>query len=97
MLLPIDLLPSDVLIRRPFHVSLLKRCHAVPLNINHPPVLHLSSPHCPLLESMLDRILVKRGNKAVSLVLIKWTGIDAAQATWEFLSELQQWFPSFHR
>lgn len=72
------LLPSDVLIHPTFHVSQLKRCHAVPNSISHPPVLHLSIPHCPLPEAILDRRMVKKGNKATTQVLIKWTDIDVA-------------------
>lgn len=89
------LLPKDVLIHPTFHVSQLKKCCAVPMSFNHPPVLHLSSPFFPEPESVLDRRMVKRGNKAVGQVLIKWTDLDAAQATWEFVSELHTRFPDF--
>ncbi|XP_075085206.1 uncharacterized protein LOC142168430 [Nicotiana tabacum] len=89
------LIPADVLIHPTFHVSQLKKCHEVPTNINHPHVFHLSSPYCPLHEQVLARRMVKRGNKVVVQVLVKWTGIDVYQATWEYVSELQHRFPSF--
>ncbi|KAH0691202.1 hypothetical protein KY290_019433 [Solanum tuberosum] len=89
------LLPADVLIHPTFHVSQLKKCHEVPTVLNHPPVLHISSPYCPLPEAILERRLIKRGNKVVCQVLVKWLGIDTAQATWEILTELQHRFPSF--
>ncbi|XP_059295620.1 uncharacterized protein LOC132048955 [Lycium ferocissimum] len=39
------------------------------------------SPYCPNPEAVLDRRLVKRGNKAVAQVLVKWSDLDAADAT----------------
>lgn len=89
------LLPTDVLIHHTFHVSQLKKCHEVLYVINYPPVFHLSSPYCPMPEGVLDRRLVKRGNKVVVQVLVKWTAIDFSQATWEYLSDIQHRFPSF--
>lgn len=90
------LLPADVLIHPMFHVSQLKKCYEVLTIINHPPILHLSSPYCPSPESILERRMVKKGNKAVCQVLVQWTGLDASQATWEFLYELQHRFPALH-
>lgn len=34
-------------------------------------------------ESMLERRMVKKGNRAVTQWLIKWKGEDIAEATWE--------------
>lgn len=90
------LLTKDVLIHPTFHVSQLKKCYAVPMSFNHPPVLHLSSPFCLEPGDVLDRRMVKRDNKALGQVLIKWTDLEAAQATWEFVSELRTRFPDFH-
>ncbi|XP_075087528.1 uncharacterized protein LOC142169554 [Nicotiana tabacum] len=90
------LLPADILIHPTFHVSQLKRCLEIPTIINYPPVFHLSSPYCLLSESVLERRMVKRGNKVVCQVLVKWTCIDIAQATWEYLTELQHRFRAFH-
>ncbi|XP_075078669.1 uncharacterized protein LOC142164595 [Nicotiana tabacum] len=90
------LLPTDVLIHPTFHVSQLKKCLEVPTTINHPPVFHLSSPYCLTPEYILERRMVNKGNKVVWQVLVKWAGIDALQATWEYMSELQHRFPAFH-
>ncbi|XP_070011785.1 uncharacterized protein [Nicotiana sylvestris] len=89
------LLPTDVLIHPTFHMSQLKKCHEVPATISHPHVLHLSSPYYLEPEGILSRRLVKKGNKAACQVLVKWSGVDAAQATWEYLTDLQHRFPSF--
>lgn len=72
------LLPADVLIYPIFHVSQLKRCMEVPTIIAYPPVFHLSSPYCPTPEAILERRLVKKGNRAVGQVLVKWSGVDAS-------------------
>lgn len=40
--------------------------------------------------------MVKKGNKIVCQVLVKWIGIDATHSSWEYLSELQYRFPAFH-
>lgn len=69
------LMPADVLIHPTFRVSQLKKRHELPLVITHPPMFHLSSPYCPTPEAILERRLVKRGNRAVDQVLVKWTGI----------------------
>lgn len=89
-------MPSDVLIYPTFHVSQLKRCLEVLIVINHPSVFRLSSPYCPDPEAVLERRLVKKGNKVVGQVLLKWFSIDVNQATWEFVSELKHIFSPFH-
>ena len=91
------LLPFDVLIHHIFHVSQLKRWYEVPRDISHPLVLQLSSPYCPTPDTILERRLVKKGNKVVCQVFVQWLGLEADQATWEYLSELQHRFPSFQR
>lgn len=85
---------ENAIIHLIFHVSRLKRCHELPVVITHPLVCHLSSPYCPTSETILD--IVKRGNKVVSQVLVKWFGISTNQDTWEFVNEMQSRFLSFH-
>ncbi|XP_070029799.1 uncharacterized protein LOC142170175 [Nicotiana tabacum] len=89
------LLPADILIHHTFLVSQLKKYHEVPAVINHPPVFHLSSPYSPFPEDVLARRMVKKGNKVVVQVLVKWTDIDPAQSIWEYLLELQYIFLTF--
>ena len=79
----LDLLASS-LIHPTFHVSQLKAF--VP---DHTLVFS-ELPHQVQLdteevqpEEILDHRLVKKGNRAVPQVLIKWTDVPAASATWE--------------
>ncbi|VFQ82081.1 unnamed protein product [Cuscuta campestris] len=66
------------------------KCHQVPAVITHPPVVHLSHPHCPTPIRILERRLVKKGNKAVTQVLVEWSGLGKEYSTWEYLTALQQ-------
>ena len=45
--------------------------------------------------AILDNRTVKRGNRAVTQVLVHWTNSFPNYATWEFLYDLQQKFPKF--
>ncbi|XP_047252063.1 uncharacterized protein LOC107842928 isoform X1 [Capsicum annuum] len=76
------LLPSSVKIHPTVHVSLLKRCYEVPSTITCPPTVDLANPNCPHPESALQRRMVKKGNKAVAQVLVKWLDIPTNAATW---------------
>ena len=44
-------------------------------------------------EAILDRRLVKKGNHAIPQVLIMWTTLSPASATWEDFYVVQQRFP----
>ncbi|OIT19786.1 hypothetical protein A4A49_52345 [Nicotiana attenuata] len=77
------LLPATVQIHPIVHVSLLKKFHVIPDHISYPPVL------------VLQGRMVKKGNKAVAQVLVKWQGIPADDATWEYYNELKIRFPHF--
>ena len=88
-------LPPSSLIHPTFQVSQLKAF--VP---DHNPEFSVL-PHQAQLdaadivpEAMLDRCLVKKGNHAVPQVLIKWTNVLAASATWEDFYMIQARFPS---
>lgn len=76
-------------------MSLLKRCYEAPSQISYPPTLDLASPYCPNPEAILQRRMVKKGNKAVAQVLVKWQGLPNEAATWEFATVLHTWFPAF--
>ena len=87
-------LPASSLIHPTFHVSQLKAF--VP---DHTPVFS-ELPHQVQLdaeevqpEDILDRRLVKKGNRVVPQVLIKWTNVPAASATWEDYYVIKTMFP----
>ena len=87
-------LPSEVQIHDIFHVSQLKKAVGyqgpfVPLPVNSQQQLKWE----PL--AVLDRKLVKRGNRAEAQLLIHWKHLSPAEATWEFASEIRKRFPSF--
>uniref|UniRef100_A0A0A8ZMG0 Uncharacterized protein n=1 Tax=Arundo donax TaxID=35708 RepID=A0A0A8ZMG0_ARUDO len=88
-------LPPHALIHPVFHVSQLKP--SVP---DYTPV-YAEIPVLPNVEAadiqpeaILDRRLVKKGDSAVTQVLIQWTGLPAAMATWEDYYALKTRFPS---
>ncbi|KAF3626532.1 hypothetical protein FXO37_30327 [Capsicum annuum] len=64
------LFPADVKIHLAVHVSLLKKCYELPATISYPPTLDIAHSHCPSPESILQRRMVKKGNKVVSQVLV---------------------------
>lgn len=88
-------LPTDSKIHNIFHVSQLKS--VIP---DHSPVFHdvsklvnLSSSSTEL-ETILDWRLVKKGNKAIPQVLIKWKYFPATTATLEDNYVIKQKFPA---
>jgi hypothetical protein len=87
-------LPADSKIHNVFHVSQLK-----PFLADYSPVyseLPVSTDievAAATPEVVLQRRLVKKGNSAVPQVLIKWTGLPEASATWEDYNVLHQRFP----
>lgn len=46
-------------------------------------------------EKILARKMVKRQNRAVTQVLVKWVNQGEEEATWEFLYDLKKKFPNF--
>ena len=88
-------LPEGSLVHPVFHISQLK-----PFTPNYTPVY----TQLPLLadlsatelepESVLDRRLVKKGNRAIPQVLVKWANIPQASATWEDLYVVMRRFPT---
>lgn len=47
-------------------------------------------------EDVLKRRMVKRGNRTVTQVLIKWKGKDVTDTTWEDFQLLKERFPRFN-
>lgn len=89
----LDLLPESLL-HPVFHVSTLKKKlgHSVSPFSTLPPVdRHGDFQHAPVQIS--EGHLVKRRGRAVSEVLVRWSGSSADDDTWELLWSLQNQFP----
>ena len=48
------------------------------------------------LQLIMDRSTVKRGNRAVTKVLVKWKHQLIEDATWEFFYDLKMTYPTFN-
>ncbi|KAJ0920389.1 putative nucleotidyltransferase, Ribonuclease H [Helianthus annuus] len=85
-------LPPTAQIHHTFHVSLLKKAQGSLI-----PTADLPQGPRFVLQprAVLDRQLVKRGNKAAMKVLIHWEGLPMTDASWEFLEDVQARFPDF--
>lgn len=44
-------------------------------------------------EQVLDRRLVKKGNRAITQVLVKWCNLPTEASTWEDFQVVQERFP----
>lgn len=88
-------LPNSSRIHPVFHVSLLKKATGPPPTgpIELPESIQPAPAH---LVAILDRKMVKRGNRAATKVLVQWSGLPLTEATWEFLYELRQRFPTLN-
>lgn len=87
-------LPSYSRIHPVFHVSQLKRLVGeVTSTTQLPTILQETVEKVP--ECCLGRKMVKRQNRAATMVLVKWRDESEDTATWEFLYELQKKFPNF--
>lgn len=77
-------LPQHSLVHPLFHVSQLKPFtpNYTPVFAELPTITDLSTAEL-LPEQVLDRRLVKKGNRAIPQVLIKWSKLPVHAATWE--------------
>jgi hypothetical protein len=89
-------LPADVQVHHVFHVSQLKSflpCYS-PVFTTLPTMSDMSQGEI-VLEHVLDRRMVRKGNHAIiTQVLVQWTGLPKATATWEDYSVVKTRFPS---
>jgi hypothetical protein len=87
-------LPDSSQVHPVFHVSQLK-----PYTAQYTPVFNTLPvvPHLDVAELepevILERRLVKKGNAAITQVLVKWSQLPTEMATWEDYYVLQQWYP----
>ncbi|KAJ9552773.1 hypothetical protein OSB04_016818 [Centaurea solstitialis] len=85
-------LPKEAQIHPIFHVSLLKEAAGPPTKVIPLPT---ESQFLLYPQAVLDRKLVKHGNRAAMKVLVSWKGQTTQDATWEFLDDLKLRFPDF--
>jgi hypothetical protein len=78
-----------------FHVSQLKS-----YTVDYSPAFQ-PLPHPPQLdlldlepEMILERRMPKRGNSAITQVLVKWSSLPKEMATWEDFNVLKTQFPA---
>lgn len=86
-------LPATSQIHPTFHVSLLKAAHGALT-----PTLPLpNEPRFTLQpRAILDKQVVKKGDRIKVQVFVHWQGIPATEATWEDQEEFVLRFPSFN-
>ena len=87
-------LPLTATIHPVFHVSQLKQ------SISHQPV-QSDLPPMPQMQELqpqaiLERRMIRKKNHAITQVLIHWTGLSPADATWEIAADIARRFPNFH-
>lgn len=84
--------PEESRVHSVFHVSQLKRAVGdVTVSTQLPSVV--TEEHIKRPELILERKMVKRQGRAVTMVLTQWKGQNAEEATWELLFDLQKKFP----
>ena len=87
-------LPANSLIHNVFHVSQLKKSVGETNTLTDCPLSEeevvIKKP-----EAIIDITTVKRGNKAVTKLLVKWKHQLPENATWEFYYDFKKKFPNF--
>lgn len=84
-------LPATSRVHPVFHVSQLKKCLGAGQQVL-PHLPHLDATH-HIPVAVLQRRVRSRGLATVVQVLVQWSGLSAAEDTWEDLDSLQQQFP----
>jgi hypothetical protein len=87
-------LPGNAQVHPVFHVSQLKPflpCYS-PVFSELPPAVDLSQGGIEP-EQVLDRRMVRKGNRAIVQVLVKWSGVPKEAATWEDYAVVRARFP----
>ncbi|KAL0326173.1 UNVERIFIED_CONTAM: Transposon Ty3-G Gag-Pol polyprotein [Sesamum radiatum] len=89
-------LPEGTRIHPIFHVSQLKKKTGSSSCAPYLPTTLTAHGYVILeQEAVLDRRLVKRNNKPITQVLVKWYNAPSEESLWENLYDLQARFPNF--
>ncbi|GJW82801.1 retrotransposon-related protein [Tanacetum coccineum] len=88
-------LPPTAQFHSVFHVSQLKRCHSKGATMGTLPLCDAQGLIDASPLKLLDRKMVKQGNRAVVYGLIQWTNGTEDDATWELLNDVEKRFPDF--
>ncbi|PKI61860.1 hypothetical protein CRG98_017758 [Punica granatum] len=89
-------LPTSAQIHPIFHVSQLKKAiGSTNCSTELPTPDNVSGDANKQPSAILERRLVRRGNKAAAQVLVHWTNTSPTEATWEYTDELRWRFPQF--
>jgi hypothetical protein len=77
-------LPEGIKVHPTFHVSQLK-AFTPDYSLVHTVMLHIPQPDVSDVapESILDRRREKKGNEAISQILVKWIGLPDESSTWK--------------
>ncbi|GMI78192.1 hypothetical protein HRI_001488500 [Hibiscus trionum] len=89
-------LPRDSKVHPIFHVSQLKKYIE---SANYQSELPVINPDGEISQEplrIIDRRIGKKGNRAITEILVEWTNAFSEDATWESLYQLQLQFPNFH-
>ena len=87
-------LPSDSQLHPLFHVSQLKRKLGAQARMGTQLPIPSDSPTLEPV-AILDKRMVRRGNRPATQVLVHWSNSFPEDATWEYLFDIQQRFPQF--
>ena len=88
-------LPAGTRIHDVFHVSLLKEHHGPHIASQELPLYNEEGEFVPQPLVVLDRRMKKKGNRAVTEVLIQWQHTNPEDAVWKELHSMQHQFPDF--
>ena len=88
-------LPTNAKVHPVFHVSQLKQHVGNVVVQSALPTMDGEGVISRVPVQILQRRMIKKGNHAVTQVLVQWSNSFAEDATWELLADLQAQFPDF--
>ena len=88
-------LPTSAQVHPVFHVSQLKLCHSEAVSMGDFPQCDPEGLLAAIPIKLLDRRMVKQGNRAAVYGLIQWSNGTEDDATWESLADITKRFPAF--